>query len=43
MALNEGKNLAAQCRRVLARVLMGRWGAAREVIDEMGETKPSSR
>lgn len=41
--LNEGQNLAAQCRRVLARVLMGRWGAARGVIEEMGDTTSSSR
>lgn len=41
--LNEGKDLAAQSRRVLTRILMGRWGAARGVIEEMGNTTHTTR
>ena len=41
--LNEGKNLAAQCRRVLASILTGRWGAARGVLEEMGGTADNAR
>ena len=34
---------AAQCRRVLANNVTGRWGAARGVLEEMGGTTDNAQ